>query len=367
MRSDYGKYLRKFLSKKEPLILIDMGPGVFNAATVDTNIILIRNRSTHQHNLKAAALKKQNGHHVLTNIDFLTLSKLNEESWIILTPEEEKIKEKIERIGTPLKDWDVNINYGIKTGYNEAFIIDGPTKNRLIAEDPKSAEIIKPILRGRDIKRYKAEFADKWLINTHNGYKTADGRYVPRIDVNQYPAIKRHLDKYWKKIIKRDDQGKTPYNLRNCAYVEEFKKEKIVYNDINQKLTFSLSEEGVFFNNTVYFITWNSLNYYLLGVLNSKLIDWYYKKISAQLGEKAVRMFSIYVENLPIVKSNRKHIIEQTISRILKHSSSNTFEEDMYIDKFVYKLYELTYDEVCIIDPEFVNMMEREEYERFEV
>ena len=116
---------------------------------------------------------------------------------MILSPVEQSIKRKIEAIGTPLKDWDISINYGIKTGANDAFIIDGSKRNELISADSKSAEIIRPILRGRDIKRYGFDFADLWLINTHNGIKDKD---IPPVDINQYPAVKAHLDKYWDKI-----------------------------------------------------------------------------------------------------------------------------------------------------------------------
>ena len=140
-------------------------------------------------------------------------------SWVILSPVEQSIKRKIEAIGTPLKDWDISINYGIKTGANDAFIIDGSKRNELISADSKSAEIIRPILRGRDIKRYGFDFADLWLINTHNGIKDKD---IPPVDINQYPAVKAHLDKYWDKISVRNDKGYTPYNLRNCVYTEDF-------------------------------------------------------------------------------------------------------------------------------------------------
>lgn len=103
------------------------------------------------------------------------------------------------------------------TGYNDAFIINGQTKARLIDEDPKSAEIIRPILRGRDIKRYGYEFADLWLINAHNGIKEKN---IPPIDVADYPAIKAHLHRYYEQLSKRQDKGDTPFNLRNCAYMD---------------------------------------------------------------------------------------------------------------------------------------------------
>ena len=153
---------------------------------------------------------------------------------MVVKGEQTAIKKRIEEIGVPLKDWDISINYGIKTGLNEAFIIDGKKKDALIAKDPKNVEIIKPILRGRDIKRYKAEFADLWLINTHNGYTDKNGRRIPRVDVKKdYPAIWEYLNGINKimegQVEKRYDQGDHWSNLRNCAYFNEFEKEKIFY------------------------------------------------------------------------------------------------------------------------------------------
>ncbi|MBP7432668.1 Eco57I restriction-modification methylase domain-containing protein, partial [bacterium] len=222
MRAKYGEKLRGYLSEKTiPKILIDFGGyKVFDSATVDTNILLFE-KTTHPGKLKACKIEKdfKSSMNIADyfNKNHIDLTGLKSDSWIISSADEALIKRKIEEIGTPLKDWDIQIYRGVLTGFNEAFIIDGATKDLLISEDPKSAEIIKPILRGRDIKKYKAEFADQWLINTHNGYKN-----VPRVDVNKYPAIKRHLDKYLEELNKRYDKGDTTYNLRNCAYVGEF-------------------------------------------------------------------------------------------------------------------------------------------------
>ncbi len=156
------------------------------------------------------------------------------DAWVILSPIEQSIKRKIEAVGTPLKDWDIQINYGIKTGFNDAFIITTEKRDEILAncktedERTRTADLIRPILRGRDIKRYSYDWAGLWLINTHNGVK---GK-IPRIKIEDYPAVKAHLDKYWNKISKRADKGDTPYNLRNCAYMEDFNKPKIVYPDI---------------------------------------------------------------------------------------------------------------------------------------
>ena len=129
----------------------------------------------------------------------------NSDSWVILSPIEQSIKRKIEAVGVPLKDWDINIYRGVLTGYNDAFIISTEKRNEILAncqteeERTRTAELIRPILRGRDIKRYGYDWANLWLINTHNGIK---GK-VPRIHIEDYPAVKAHLDQYWDKISKR--------------------------------------------------------------------------------------------------------------------------------------------------------------------
>jgi hypothetical protein len=362
MRADYGKATRAFFAKYNPLLLIDLGSGVFESATVDSNILLIQKAPNRNQLLALDISKEKKG---TSNINafadrFVRLKNLSADAWTIATDIEQSIKAKIEAKGTPLKEWDVQIYRGVLTGYNEAFIIDGATKDRLIAEDPKSAEIIKPILRGRDIKRYKAEFADLWLINAHNGVK---GK-LPRIDVpKDYPAVYKHLLQFEEQLQKRLDKGDHWTNLRNCAYIQEFEKEKIVYNDICQTLTFSKVEKGMFFNNTAYFI--NEYSGYLLSLLNSKIIDWYYRTLSVQLGEKAVRMFSIYVENIPIPKiseSEQQPFVE-LVERILagKERGADTTAWEQEIDLLVYRLYGLSYEEVLVIDPAFP--LSREEYE----
>lgn len=189
MRAKYGGSLRKYFSTKEPLKLLDLGPRIFEAATVDTNILIIRDRKVKEHELKAFTIKNKKEVEMLSELDMTTMKNLSNDSWIILTPIEQSIKEKIERVGTPLKDWDIKINRGVLTGFNKAFIINEETRKKLIKEDPKSDEIIRPILRGRDIKRYSYEFANIYLINTHNGYVDSAGNQVNRIDVNHYPAI----------------------------------------------------------------------------------------------------------------------------------------------------------------------------------
>ena len=290
--------------------MIDLGANVFENTTVDTNILLF-----------AKSKNTGNTIGVTFNADKESLENLSQyvqkqsskcsflvsDSWVILSPIEQSIKKKIETKGTPLKKWDIQINYGIKTGCNEAFVISSEKRNEILSncktkeEQKRTEEIIHPIIRGRDIKKYSYSWAGLWLINTHNGVK---GRF-PRVEISDYPAIKQHLDKYWKVISTRADKGDTPYNLRNCAYLENFAQPKLFYADISQNLNFVLCNEKMFCNNTIYFMTSNDATVLekIAHYLNSSSIDWYYRTLSVQLGEKAVRLFTIYVLRIPIPKS----------------------------------------------------------------
>ena len=332
MRAGYGEKTRDFFANKtNPLLLIDFaGVKIFESATVDTNILLF-SRSNNQHKTVCAVTNKQNKDSVKNLSDFVrqqdTICDFStSDSWVVLSPIEQSIKRKIEAVGTPLKDWDINIYRGVLTGCNEAFIISTAKRNEILAncqtedERKRTAELIRPILRGRDIKRYEYVDNGLYLINTHNGIK---GKF-PRIDINDYPAVKAHLDQYWDKISARADKGDTPYNLRNCAYLEDFSKPKIIYPDICTFLSFELDTSCFYLSNTAYFLITEKEEYlkYFLRVLNSSVMDWYYRTLSVQLGEKAVRMFSIYVLNIPIPP-----ISDEPIEEILKLSK----EEKLFI------------------------------------
>ena len=320
MRAGYGEATRKFfIEYTNPLILIDFaGIKVFDTATVDVNILLYaKEKSTF--NTQACIVKdkelKELSLYVRQHAQ--TTQFKNADSWVILSDIEQRIKAKIEAIGTPLKDWDINIYRGILTGYNEAFIIDKTKKEEILAnckteeERQRTGEIIRPILRGRDIKRYGYEFADLYIITTFP---------ILKIDIESYPAVKQHLLSFgYDRLKQTGDKGarkktnnKWFETQDSISYWEDFSKQKIVYPDISERLNFQIIEDEFFFNNTIYFITSDTEELsYLLKFLNSKLIDWYYKSLSVQLGEKAVRMFTIYVLNIPIPKKgNRDNIYE---------------------------------------------------------
>jgi hypothetical protein len=169
------------------------------------------------------------------------INPIKDDIWTISNPVESKIKTKVEAIGIALKDWDIKINYGIKTGFNDAFIIDEITKNELLSKDAKNAEIVHPILRGRDINRYITDYQNLYLINVHNGYKG-----ISEINIEDYPTVKEHLDKFYPQLEKRGDKGKTPYNLRNCAYVDDFRQPVgFPYFSTTSKLSFKVNHSFV--------------------------------------------------------------------------------------------------------------------------
>ena len=267
------------------------------------------------------------------------------ESWVILSPVEQSIKRKIESIGTPLKEWDVQIYRGILTGFNEAFIIDGKKKDELIAADPKSAEIIRPILRGRDIKRYGYDFNDLWLINTHNGIKD---RNIPPIDINQYPAIKAHLDMFWDRIVARADKGDTPYNLRNCVYTDDFSKQKIVWGEISDKPKFALDFHGKYYiANTVFMMAGNNLPY-IEAILNSSLSEYYFSQVATTTGERTVRWLKYKIECFPIPQIS--YALNQKFEKIIMLGDRvNSDNWNLEIDQMVYSIYNLTSEEISYI------------------
>ena len=260
------------------------------------------------------------------------------DSWVILTPIEQSIKRKIEAVGTPLKDWDIKINRGILTGCNEAFIIDEEKRQELIAQDPRSAEIIRPILRGRDIKRYGYNFAGLYLIAAHNGVPEKD---IPRVNIDDYPAVKRHLDQYWDKISTRSDKGDTPYNLRSCAYMEDFSKPKIVWGEISDRTKFALDNDGEFVPEATTFLMTGEHLDYLLCFLNSALSEYLFSKIGTTTGVGTVRWKKFKIESIIVPKWSKT--IESALYAITNSiETQHLIANRDRIDKLIFDICNLT-------------------------
>ena len=269
------------------------------------------------------------------------------DSWVILSPIEQSIKRKIEAIGTPLKDWDINIYRGVLTGYNEAFIISTEKRNEILAncqseeERQRTAELIRPILRGRDIKRYGYNWDNLWLINTHNGIKGVK----PRININEYSAVKAYLDQHWDKISKRADKGDTPYNLRNCAYMEDFYKPKIVWKIIGNQMAFAYDKNQFIMNNACYIMTVEHLDY-LLSILNSQAILWYsYVTNMNKTGVGDVQVGGQNIITFPIpAYSDNKNILAKMADCVTNQKISLK-SVDYQIENIISEIFGFTTDE----------------------
>ena len=352
LRAEYGKKQRGFLaSNHTPLQLLELGKDVFDNTIVDTNILLLRQGGSAQ-SCPAVDVEQ------LPNTEFPPDRSLwgearldSEFPWSILSRHGRSAMDKMQAAGTPLKEWDVTINFGIKTGYNHAFIIDDITKQRLVAEDPKSSEIIKPVLRGRDIQRYVARWADLWLIDTHNGH---DG--FAAIEVDEYPAVRDYLSIFQIQLENRQDKGVTPYNLRSCAYHDDFKKEKIFWMHMSPEGRFAYSIEGeIYCNNKGYIMTGKSLKY-LCAILNSSTITWVMQNIARTTGLGLLQWEKFAVERFPIPEPNisQRRSFEQLLDCILsekaadQNADTNTLESE--IDALAYKLYGLSDAEITVIE-----------------
>lgn len=375
-RAGYGEALREFLLKNVKVLeYTDLnGIKVFDSATVDTSILCFEKSKSKDNKFKYLALSneilKTCAYDIGLYKDFAEFSQnsLSKESFTFSDENTSALKAKIERIGTPLKEWQgLNIYRGILTGYNEAFIITTEKRNEILAnckdeaEKERTAKLIRKMLRGRDIKRYSYEWAGLWVINTHNGYKNQNGEKVEVINIEYYPSLKKHFDEFYPQLEKRTDKGLTPYNLRNCAYLDEFEKEKIVWNPVSGEYLFSYIKEHIFFNNSLFMMTLDVFSLkYILAFMNSNCYKWLItlKTNLIQTGSYAYGAKD-KIERLPIPKINSKNeklanelinLVDEILKAKEQDKNANTQELENKINSLVYKLYNLTEDEIKIIE-----------------
>ena len=300
----YGKELRKFMAKTNLQQIINFGDVQFFEGAATIVCIFVTKKGGTQTNVEALSLNHKTYHgdfynEVTNQITAYPSEDFGEKEWIIQPKAHYEILKKMEQ-GIALKNMPISINYGIKTGYNDAFFIDAATREQLIAEDPKCAELIKPLLRGRDIQPWLPAFANLYLINMHNGIKTCG---VKPVNINDYPSIKKHLDQYMQQLTKRGDKGDTPYNLRNCAYINEFSKPKIVYPELTAFQPFVFDEERYMIDKTSFILTATdpAISLKLLcAILNSKLCKlWFWYKCPEIMGGTRV-LGKVFLETLCI-------------------------------------------------------------------
>ncbi len=373
-RAGYGEALREFLLKNVKVLeYTDLnGIKVFDSATVDTSILSFEKIKIKENTFKYLSLNNE----LLKNYDFeisaikeflnISQNSLSKESFTFSDENTSALKAKIERIGTPLKEWyGLNINYGIKTGYNEAFIITTEKRNEILAkckdeaEKERTAKLIRKMLRGRDIKRYSYEWAGLWVIGTFPSLK---------LDIEQYPALKQYLSQFLPRIEQSGEKGcrkktsnKWFETQDNIAYYEEFEKEKIVWNPVSGEYLFSYIKEHIFFNNSLFMMTLDVFSLkYILAFMNSNCYKWLItlKTNLIQTGSYAYGAKD-KIERLPIPKINSKNEkladeLINSVDEILKakeqDKNANTQELENKINSLVYKLYNLTEEEIKIIE-----------------
>ena len=403
MRAGYGRNTRHLLTTHAtPRLILDFGDlPIFDEATTYPAIVLVDKAPPPQPSAAGGGRKGnsspqrgEGGRGELLVATFtdpdqlknlaatvaavsfsMPISALSPDGWTLERPEVLTLMAKLRNAGTPLGKYvNDRFYYGIKTGLNEAFVIGEETRQRLIAEDPKSAELIKPWLRGRDIRKWRAEWAGLYVIFTRHG-----------TDIDSYPAIKRHLEQYRAdlepKKTGKEDLGRKPGPYKwfeiqdNIAYFPEFETAKIVYPDIAQEPKFLWEETGAYLSNTTYFIPTDET--WLVGLLNSRLIWWLYGNLSTFIQGGFVRYFSQYMEQLPIppATDDQKESIVERVEKILaaKRPPTNpllsqeggqksplldregpevvdipTLEAE--IDRLVYALYGLSEEEIAVVE-----------------
>lgn len=378
MRAAYGEILRNFLLKNATIDkIIDFDAlKVFDRATVDTSILELTNHKNGKSTVPAARFPfdfdKEDGDILkYFNENKILLSDLGPESWDIATEDTKKLLKKIKSKGKLLEDWDNIIHYGIKNGFNKAFFIDSNTKTKLIAEDPKSAKIIQPFLRGRDVHKFYIDKKDQFLINTYNGKlidkinpKTNKKTKVriDRIEVEKkYPAIYQHLLKYKSQLEARTDKGIDWTNHRNCAYQDLFFENKIIFPETTgRRCEFYYDKHQFLIDKTCFMLTGSNLKY-LMGILTSKVIEFYFETIGRTLGKSAIQYSKQYMDKLPIpeitdanksVVSQIEALVDEITDIKEKNNQTDTTKQTKKINSLVYQLYQLNKDDITFIENE---------------
>ena len=321
----YGKPLRKFLSKTGLRQVLNFGDIQFFQEATTYVCIFVTQKSAPHDNVKVLSLNQKTYHgdfmtEVESNLYDYPSPKFGENEWSIQPYNDAQKLEQMKLMGTELKDLPISIYRGILTGYNEAFYIDDYTRQKLIASDSKSAELIKPMVRGRDISAYGI-VDNEFLINTHNGIKDKIPP-LPPIRIDDFSAIKKHLDNFYPMLEKRGDKGDTPYNLRNCAYLEEFAKPKIIYPNMTSVFPFMYDESGMLANQKCFILTAQDDSVSLLfltALFNSSLAKLWIWFNCPELQGGTREISKVYFEHFPVPRAN-----EEQTATLAKHASERT-------------------------------------------
>jgi hypothetical protein len=367
-RAGYGEKLRQFLTDSATIYnLIDFGDfPVFEEAIAYPSIITLSKSKAENNQVQALswdATKKQNITQFATILeqDGLTIAQENfkPDGWRLESSQTLDLLAKLRAAGTPLGEYvNGRFYYGIKTGFNEAFVVDRATRDRLIAEHPSSEEILKPFLRGRDVKRWRIDFAEQYLIkiesseNKKHPWSDTSQKEAEEIFTKTYPAIYKYFSQFRESLIKRCDQGKFFWELRSCIYWQEFEQPKIIYPDIAIRCEFTFDTNNLFLDCTLFLIP--SQSKYLLGCLNSSIVQFFINQICPAVRGDFRRFKSIYVSQIPIptATNSQREAIEILVEQCLDSKGKDIKHIEKEIDQLVYQLYGLTEAEIKIVEGE---------------
>ncbi len=354
MRTDYGKVTRNFFGTKCNVhLVVDFGMGqMFDSATTYTNILLLTKQNPTETVLLCRVkndykLQIPLAEYVVDNTVEVDNPKGN--SWVAYDKNEYSLIRRIEAQGVPLKDWDIEINYGIKTGFNDAFIIDTETKERLIKEDPKSAEILKPLLRGEDIKAYVPQWDGKWIIGTFPALK---------LNIKDYPAIERYLLGFKGRLHPKPKGHEGKWEGRksgsykwfetqdSISYFEEFAKPKIIYPNMTKYLPFVYDKGSFFINDKGFILTGKFMNYFTI-FFNSRLFRFCFKEKFPELLGESRELRKVFFETIRIKHIEDESWYTETLNKILSNINSGFPIVDLQneVEEKLFELYELNDEE----------------------
>ncbi|MDM8555641.1 TaqI-like C-terminal specificity domain-containing protein [Desulfococcaceae bacterium HSG7] len=382
LRANYGKPLREWLKLRHIVEIADFGDlPVFQQATTYPCILVIKKSSSSSKTFKASKVKHLNFPNLWDYINQISYevnqTSLDVSGWSLVDKKTQKLIDKLFKTGVPLSEYvEKKVYYGIKTGLNKAFVIDVPIRDKLIAEDPKSEELIKPFLLGKEIKKYQPPlfnhyliFIPKWWTNKQIKGREDAWKWLK----NNYPAITSYLEPFSKKAQKRYDKGEYWWELRACKYYDEFEKPKIIYPNICKRPEFTFDANGLYTNQKCFIISVDDK--YLLGILNSSVTFFLFASILPKLRGDFYEPSYVYFKKFPIRTINLSkpsekklhaqmiNLVDQMLNLNKKINNAKLPQEknmlqrqiqatDKQIDQLVYKLYDLTDEEIKIVESE---------------
>ena len=349
MRADYGQKLQKYFEHSDvnPVMLIDFFTfQVFSIVTVRTNILMLQ-KAENKNRLMGCTVEDNKAFKLKDVGKFYHENKkaysfVGRSPWVFRDEEKEAFIRSVKGQGRPLAEWGVKINYGIKTGYNPAFWISSEQYQAMVSKDERCREILVPHLRGRNIKQYQINWEGYYLINSHNGLKEEN---LAPVDINGYAPIKEHLDACYDRLVARGDKGCTPYNLRNCAYLRDFAKKKIIYSIQAKTPAFYLDTDGYYFNDKAFMIVGRHLGY-LTAFFNSALFRYCFFEDfpPIQGGNRELR--EVLIGRIPVkdVTDDEDAEYERRVLEIqqMKREGLSTTEKEQELDRMIFAHYGIT-------------------------